>query len=226
MNSFELFEAIGELPPETVQIKESATPRRRIVASVVAVLSLVLVLQIALWVIEGTKSNPAVQPQPDRMESDAPETDENLFADSIARYPDISFDEAVQRSACAAVGKLLSFERHPESGYVECVFEVKEVLRGEIWENTIHLNSRANAADEERFSLSGDFSFGTYTVGEEYILVMSKAVNTQGEARYGCYCDAYIPVKDPRGSRMCGRELTEISQMNAEAIKLQIRRGY
>ena len=53
MNSFELFAAFGELPLETVAVAESGTPRRRIVASIVAVLSLVIVLQIAVWVFEA-----------------------------------------------------------------------------------------------------------------------------------------------------------------------------
>ena len=159
------------------------------------------------------------------MEGDTGEesTEEGVLFDYIADYSEITFDEAVARSDCAAVGRLLSFEM--KDGYIECEFAVLEVLRGDIWEDAICLRTRARAAEGERFSLSEDFSSGTYTVDEEYILVLSKA-GTSEEVWYGCVCGAYIPVRDPGQSMMCEKPLTEISGMNAEAIKLRIRRGY
>ena len=84
MNSFELFEAIGELPLETVQIKEAASPRRRIVASIAAVFAVVLALQITVWIIEANnRPTPPTCGTPDRLGSA-----EGVESDSAALLPE------------------------------------------------------------------------------------------------------------------------------------------
>lgn len=135
----------------------------------------------------------------------------------------MTFTEVLEEIDCAAVGKLVSYESHAQTdGYTEYTFEVTDVWRGEA-EDTIHVFSAAEMVSVEGTENSYETGNNIYSVGEEYVLIMSKLDSLFYEyPHYGFYADVYIPVNDTSKSTIQGRPLEEVSGLNISAIKTLI----
>jgi hypothetical protein len=198
-----------------------------------SILSLFLVLTL-LASCSGTES-PSITPEtPVELTSEpsisdipletAPPT--NMFPEfreevSVGYY---TFAEAVEESGCAVIAEFVSYIPKEESA--EYIFNVKEVLRGDVPENPIHVSqSYANAGViGTGEGVMGGYSFmmGTdkYTVGKEYILLLRRHDSIFRD--YPIYthfaADIYLPADDTASGTMYGELISE--QIDRDIITL------
>ncbi|MCL1807846.1 MAG: hypothetical protein FWG31_09110 [Oscillospiraceae bacterium] len=106
----------------------------------------------------------------------------------------LTFREAVELSDCAIIGKYVAFSER--DSYVEHTFTVKEVMRGDVYEKTVHLIEMKGTAYVEGTNYSYKTGEDIYNKGEEYILIMN--VNDSLFYDYPLYVlvsNIYIPAK-------------------------------
>lgn len=133
---------------------------------------------------------------------------ENIIVNTQMRF--LTFDEAVDLSDCAAIAEFVSYKDN--GGYIEYTFNVKEVLRGEIPEKTIHVFSSKGFAHVEGTDYTYEIGNDIYTVGEAYLLIMERNDSLFYEyPHHLLVTDIFLPEKDAQKSTMYGQRFADIA---------------
>lgn len=122
----------------------------------------------------------------------------------------VSFTEAVENSDCAAVAEFVEYIKEAGTANVRYVFEIKEVLRGEIYDKKINILATKGTAhvleSDHVYTIGGNI----YTIGNEYILVMNVYdMLFYDYPHYTLPADIYIPVKDKSNGTIYGKPISE-----------------
>lgn len=144
----------------------------------------------------------------------------NVYA--IRQDRNLTFNEALEESDCTVIGKFVSYEL--KSDCAEYVFEVTEVLRGEVEDNIIHVFSPVGIAEVQEINQTYEIGQDIYKTNDEYILVMVKNDSLFYEyTHYGFYTEIYIPLTDISQSTIQGKPIQDIKDLNLSDVKALIK---
>ncbi|MCL1806636.1 MAG: hypothetical protein FWG31_02920 [Oscillospiraceae bacterium] len=120
----------------------------------------------------------------------------------------LTFPEAIEGSDCVVVGKYLSFTDDPDA--IRHEFAVKEILRGEIHEEVIHLYAGKGLSTVWEIVYTYRVDRHEYIVGEEYILVMNRLDSIfYDHPRCVLVTDIHIPAKDIKSGTMYDKLISD-----------------
>lgn len=161
------------------------------------------------WILTAVTlliSLPACRNENENLVRDADEIEVQQEAE--AEY--MSFEEALSSATDVLTGKFVSYTTvSDEVVYTELEFEVEEVLKGETDSEVIYVfevPTLVSFSDMEESYLTATYD---YTVGESYLLVLSRRVSVYYEHdRYYQEGEIYIPLSEPTDSMMYTQPLT------------------
>jgi hypothetical protein len=130
----------------------------------------------------------------------------------------VTFPEAVAFSNFAAVAEFIGYDDSPS--VIRYRFSVKETLRGEVPEKTIHLLAEKGVSHLPETGHSYEPGRkDRYTIGEEYVLILQRMDSIFNDHPNSVLVtDILIPANDVKSGTMYGELITD--QFDGDILKL------
>lgn len=137
-------------------------------------------------------------------QEDVKKEDTKVEYETSEKY--ISFDEAIKLSDLGILGEFVKF--HDKEEYVQYEFKVKNIIFGNISEESILVNSTKSISTVDDINYQYFKGENIYDVGKEYILILNRSdILFNEKARYSFMTDIFIPYEETDKANMYGESI-------------------